>query len=91
MGAQSKVEERTFAEEAWVGDIQYELSRYMKYWRLSREELSKRMGVPVSHVNRAFSGDLTLRFVGRAFWVMGTRATLLIEDDEMDELYGERG
>jgi predicted transcriptional regulator len=65
-----------YVEEAFIADVQYEISRKMKSSGVSRAELARRLGVSAPCVTQYLGegdGNLTLRTVARIFQALGER------------------
>lgn len=65
-----------YVEEAFIADVQYEVSRKMKSAGVSRAELARRMGVSAPYITQLMGdagGNLTLRTVARLFKALGER------------------
>ena len=68
-----------YDEEAFIADVQYEISLLMKRKRVSRSELSRRLGVSPACVSQCFGddgGNLTCRTIAKIFAALGERPKL---------------
>lgn len=78
LGPKNRDEELIFAEEEFRVHVQHSLQSLLNEKKLSHSQLAERLNVSEARVSQIFSSqcNLTLRMLGRVFYVLGERARL---------------
>ena len=81
LGPRNKDEEVIFAEEEFRVHVQHTIQKLLNDKSLTHAQLATALGVTEARVSQIFSSqcNLTLRMLGRVFYVLGEKAQLSYE------------